>query len=380
VTIPYGRHSITESDIKSVVNVLHSDFLTQGLVVPNFEKILCNSFGSKYAVAVNSCTSALHIACLSLDLGPGDILWTSPITFVASANCALYCGAKIDFVDIEINTALMSVDALEQKLIIAEKNGKLPKVVIPVHFAGQPCNMKEIYKLGKKYKFSIIEDAAHAIGAKYMDNSVGDCRYSDITVFSFHPVKNITTGEGGVAMTNNHNLAVKMSLLRSHGISRNSKDMTNGKLKPWYYEQISLGYNYRLTDIQAALGISQISRLNEYIEKRLNIANWYDSNIDRTSITPLFRKKDRDSSNHLYVITMDKGEKERDLLYEKLVNNGIMANVHYIPVYMQPFFRKTDLYLENSEKYYKSALSLPIFPAINFADLENIASICNTKI
>jgi UDP-4-amino-4,6-dideoxy-N-acetyl-beta-L-altrosamine transaminase len=378
MVIPYGRQSITESDIESVVDVLRSDFLTQGPVVPNFERMLCSNVGAKHAIVVNSCTSALHIACLSLGLGPGDILWTSPITFVASANCALYCGASVDFVDIEFNTALMSVDALEEKLIIAEKNGKLPKIVIPVHFSGQPCDMEEIYKLGEKYKFSIIEDAAHAIGAQYKDESVGNCRYSDITVFSFHPVKNITTGEGGVAMTNNHNLAKKMSLFRSHGITRNSENMDNFRSDPWYYEQISLGYNYRLTDIQAALGVSQLKRLDKYIEKRVNIASWYNENLNK-NIVPLVRKKDRQSSHHLYVVMVQGGEKERNLLYEKLIKSGIMASLHYIPVYMQPFFGKTDLYLENSEKYYRCVLSLPIYPAINFSDLERISCLCNAK-
>jgi UDP-4-amino-4,6-dideoxy-N-acetyl-beta-L-altrosamine transaminase len=377
MVIPYGKQSITESDIKSVVDVLRSDFLTQGPVVPNFERMLSSNLGSKHAVAVNSCTSALHIACLSLGLGPGDILWTSPITFVASANCAIYCGASVDFVDIELSTALMSVDALEKKLIIAEKNGNLPKIVIPVHFSGQPCNMEEIYKLGEKYKFSIIEDAAHAIGAQYKGEAVGNCRYSDITVFSFHPVKNITTGEGGVAMTNNHNLAKKMSLFRSHGITRNLEDMENCRSDPWYYEQISLGYNYRLTDIQAALGVSQLNRLDKFIEKRINIASWYNENLNK-NIVPLDIKKDRQSSYHLYVVMIDGGEDKRAALYENLMKNNITTNVHYIPLHMQPFFGKSELLLENAEKYYSHALSLPIYPTIKSNDLEKIACICNS--
>lgn len=376
--IPYGQQEVSDDDIDAVVNVLRSSCLTQGLVVPKFEHKVSEYVGSKYAVAVNSGTSALHIACLSLGLGKGDYLWTTPITFVASSNCALYCGAKVDFVDIDSNSWNMSVELLSEKLKKAKDNNMLPKVVVVVHLCGLSCEMEQIQNLAKKYKFYIIEDACHALGGKYQNQMIGNCRYSDITVFSFHPVKNITTGEGGVAMTNNHNLAKKMSLFRSHGITRNSENMDNFRSDPWYYEQISLGYNYRLTDIQAALGVSQLKRLDKYIEKRVNIASWYNENLNK-NIVPLVRKKDRQSSHHLYVVMVQGGEKERNLLYEKLIKSGIMASLHYIPVYMQPFFGKTDLYLENSEKYYRCVLSLPIYPAINFSDLERISCLCNAK-
>jgi UDP-4-amino-4,6-dideoxy-N-acetyl-beta-L-altrosamine transaminase len=374
--IPYGRQDITEKDIESVVKVLRSDFLTQGPAVPKFEKKLCNYTGSKYAVAVNSCTSALHIACLALDLGPGDVLWTSPITFVASANCALYCGATVDFVDIDPDTALMSVQALKDKLQEAEKNGILPKIIIPVHFSGQSCDMKDISELGKKYGFKIIEDAAHAIGASYLASKIGSCQYSDVVVFSFHPVKIITTGEGGAALTNSLEVANKMRLLRSHGITRNPKEMINHKEGDWFYEQISLGFNYRMSDIQAALGSSQLSRLNEYVTRRSEIACWYDSQFENIPIDPLIQKKDRKSSYHLYVIRVKNKKSERDRLYEYLKNKNICVNLHYIPIYRQPFFNMKNR-LPGSEKHYETAISLPIFPTISNANLKKIVqNIC----
>jgi len=370
-SIPYGRQDITEEDIKAVIKVLRSDFLTQGPSIPAFEEKLCNYTGTKYSVAVNSCTSALHIACLALNLGPGDVLWTSPISFVASANCALYCGALVDFVDIEPDTALMSVQALEDKLKQAEQQGNLPKIVIPVHFAGQSCDMEAISKLGKKYNFRVIEDAAHAIGARYLNRTVGCCQYSDITVFSFHPVKVITTGEGGAALTNNLDVAKKMRLLRSHGITRDSKEMTNSIASDWYYEQISLGFNYRMTDFQAALGISQLSRLDEYVVKRSKIAYWYDGQFENIPVTPLIQKESGESSHHLYVIRVKNKDGERDRLYKYLRKNDIYVNLHYIPIYRQPYFNRK-IRLFGAEEYYKSAISLPIFPTIGKNNLKKV--------
>jgi len=370
-SIPYGRQDITEEDIKAVIKVLRSDFLTQGPSIPAFEEKLCNYTGTKYSVAVNSCTSALHIACLALNLGPGDVLWTSPISFVASANCALYCGALVDFVDIEPDTALMSVQALEDKLKQAEQQGNLPKIVIPVHFAGQSCDMEAISKLGKKYNFRVIEDAAHAIGARYLNRTVGCCQYSDITVFSFHPVKVITTGEGGAALTNNLDAAKKMRLLRSHGITRDSKEMNNSNVSDWYYEQISLGFNYRMTDFQAALGISQLSRLDEYVAKRSKIAHWYDDQFEKIPVNPLIQKENGESSHHLYVLRIKNGEDERNKLYKYLRKNDIYVNLHYMPIYRQPYFNRK-IRLLGAEEYYKSAISLPIFPTIGKNNLKKV--------
>jgi UDP-4-amino-4,6-dideoxy-N-acetyl-beta-L-altrosamine transaminase len=373
--IPYGRQDITEKDVEAVVKVLHSDFLTQGEAVPTFEKNLCDYTGAKYAVSVNSCTSALHIACLALGLAPGDILWTSPITFVASANCALYCGASVDFVDIEPDTGLMSAKKLEDKLKLAEKEGKIPKIVIPVHFSGQPCDMKEIYNLSQQYGFNIIEDAAHAIGSTYQGDIVGNCQYSDITVFSFHPVKIITTGEGGAAMTNNSLLAEKMDLLRSHGITRDLDKIQKNPDGPWYYEQMELGYNYRMTDIQAALGSSQISRLDQYILRRTEIVRQYNNYFENISVNPLLQKPDRISAHHLYVIRVEGDEKMRRELYDYLHENSISVNVHYIPVNKQIFHKK---YSKNNtpiaDFLYKKIISLPLF--FRLTD-EEVAFICS---
>jgi UDP-4-amino-4,6-dideoxy-N-acetyl-beta-L-altrosamine transaminase len=369
--IPYGKQNVTEDDIKAVVKVLRSDFLTQGAIVPIFEQKLCDYTGAKYAVAVNSCTSALHIACLALDLGHGDILWTSPITFVASANCALYCGATVDFVDIEQDTALMNIEKLTAKLEEAEKKRKLPKIVIPVHFAGQPSDMEEIHVLSKKYGFKIIEDAAHAIGAKYKNKPIGNCQYSDITVFSFHPVKVITTGEGGAAMTNNSQLSEKMKALRSHGIVRDPSKMHKKSAEPWYYEQIDLGFNYRMTDIQAALGVSQLNRLDYYVLRRSEITKWYDDQFKGTDINPLKQKISRTSAHHLYIVRVGNGRKLRDELYNSLRENDIGANLHYIPVYKHPFF-KIKIHLENAEYHYKHAITLPLYPALDDKQLNKI--------
>ncbi|MBT4764972.1 UDP-4-amino-4,6-dideoxy-N-acetyl-beta-L-altrosamine transaminase [bacterium] len=369
--IPYGKQNISEDDINAVVKVLRSDFLTQGPVVPKFEEELCNYTGAKHAVAVNSCTSALHIACLSLGLEPGGILWTSPITFVASANCALYCGASVDLVDIDFDTALMSISHLKSKLERAKKDGKLPKIVVPVHFSGQSCDMQEIHSLSKEYGFYIVEDAAHAIGGSYKDEKIGCCKYSDITVFSFHPVKIITTGEGGAALTNNSKLAKNMELLRSHGITRDIHQMNEKSSNPWYYEQITLGYNYRMTDIQAALGVSQLNIIDEYISKRAEIANYYDKVFRNTKVFPLIVKTDRSSSNHLYVIRVSK--KIRNILFDKLIEAGIGVNLHYIPLYKQPYFELNGTFSE-AEKYYSSAISIPIFPLLPVNKVRYIAN------
>ena len=365
--IPYGKQTISENDIKSVVDVLRSDFLTQGPVVPQFEEQLCNYTGVKYATAVNSCTSALHIACLSLDLGPGDILWTSAITFAASANCALYCGASVDFVDIDLDTCLMSTESLRKKVEQAEIDGCLPKIVIPVHFAGQPCNMEKICELGVQYGFSIIEDAAHAVGSTYKDKFVGSCTYSDITVFSFHPVKMITTGEGGAALTNNVKLADCMNLLRSHGITKDLHKMKNKSEGDWYYEQIILGFNYRMTDIQAALGISQLNRISKFIKERKKIADKYSSELDLRALS--FLKQKKIGSNHyLYVIKLDYADKKlRNKLYYYLLENNIGVQIHYIPLYKNKFYKKLGSEREypNSEKYYNSTLTIPSFYNLN---------------
>ncbi|ART79738.1 UDP-4-amino-4,6-dideoxy-N-acetyl-beta-L-altrosamine transaminase [Oceanisphaera avium] len=300
--IPYGRQDINQADIDAVIEILKSDFLTQGPKVPLFEKTVADYVGSDHAVAVNSATSALHIACLALGLGPGDWLWTSPITFVASANCGLYCGAQVDFVDIDPRTYNLCAKELEKKLITAKQNGTLPKVVIPVHFSGQSCDMQAIHALSKRYGFKIIEDASHAIGGKYKKEPIGNCRYSDITVFSFHPVKIITTAEGGMAMTNNPQLAEKMQLYRSHGITRDPSFMTHEPDGSWYYQQIELGYNYRMTELQAALGISQMQRLDGFITQRHKLAQRYNELLADLPITLPWQHVDSDSSWHLYVI------------------------------------------------------------------------------
>ncbi len=369
--IPYGHQDITEKDIEAVVKVLQSDFLTQGPAVTAFEQKLCSYTGAKYSIAVNSCTSALHIACLALDLGPGDILWTSPISFVASANCAIYCGATIDFVDIEVDTALMSVEELTKKLEFAETEGKLPTIVIPVHFAGQPCDMKEIHALGQKYGFKIIEDAAHAIGSKYKNKPIGSCQYSDITVFSFHPVKIITTGEGGAVMTNSLFLAERIELLRSHGITRDPDKMHRRSCDSWYYEQVSIGFNYRMTDIQAALGLSQLNRLDKYVSQRSDISKWYDEQFRNTTFDSLIQKPNRESSYHLYIVSIRDGKQTRDKIFNGLRENGIGVNLHYIPIYKHPFFNM-NTHLENTEYYYDRAITIPIYPTIDKKSLYKI--------
>jgi UDP-4-amino-4,6-dideoxy-N-acetyl-beta-L-altrosamine transaminase len=364
--INYGGQDINQSDIDSVINVLKSEFLTQGPQVPLFEKQVAKYCDVRYGVAVNSATSALHIACLALGLKEDDWIWTSPNSFVASANCGLYCGAKIDFVDIDSKTYNMSVDELENKLIIAKKDNKLPKIVIPVHFAGQSCNMKKIYSLSQEYGFRIIEDASHAIGGKFLKKQVGNCQYSDITVFSFHPVKIITTAEGGMAVTNSKNFLRKMQLYRSHGISRDKSLMTKEPDGDWYYQQINLGFNYRMNELQAALGLNQMQRLDEFVSKRHNLQERYDSFLGYFPLKMPYQDKDSYSSLHLYPIQIDlnRVSKDRNEIYNELRNKGVGVNVHYIPIHTQPYFSKFGFKegdFPNSENYYQNAISLPLF-------------------
>jgi len=367
--IPYGCQDINQADIEAVVAVLRSDFLTQGPAIPSFEKAVASYCGAQHAVAVNSATSALHIACLALDVGKGDVVWTTPITFVASANCALYCDATVDFVDIDPRTYNLSADRLAEKLALAEKAGNLPKVVIPVHLCGQPCDMMSIHSLSQRYGFKIIEDASHAIGGRYKGQPTGNCRYSDITVFSFHPVKIITTGEGGLAMTNDGQLAHRMQLLRSHGITRDVNEMTHAVDGPWYYQQIDLGYNYRMTDLQAALGLSQMQRLDEFITKRHIIARRYDSILSDLPVITPWQHIDSYSGMHLYVIRLqlEKIRSSHREVFESLREQGIGVNLHYIPVHTHPYYQQMGFNpsdFQESSRYYAEAISLPIYPGL----------------
>jgi len=375
--IPYGRQSISEEDIEAVVKVLRSEFLTQGPVVPEFEALIAKYCQTKHGIAVNSATSALHIACLALDLGPGDWLWTSPITFVASANCGLYCGARVDFVDIDPKTYNMCPLKLEEKLIEAEKNGNLPKVVVAVHFSGQPCDLHSIHLLSQKYSFRVIEDASHAIGAKYKGEPVGNCRYSDISVFSFHPVKIITTAEGGMALTNQDILAEKMALLRSHGITRDASRMTRTPDGPWYYQQIDLGFNYRMTELQAALGISQMDHLDEFVARRHEIANQYEQALIDFPVTKPWQHPDSYSGMHLYVIRLQINsiKKTHSQVFNVLREQGIGVNLHYVPIHTQPFFQKMGFCMGDypkAEQYYSEALSLPIFQGLSHQQQDQV--------
>lgn len=360
----YGKQSIGQSDIDAVVEVLKSDFLTQGPAIEKFEKYVAEYCGVKYAVAVTNATSALHIACLAAGLGKGDVLWTSPITFTASANCGRYCGADVDFVDIDPSTYNMSVDELEKKI---QKMAVKPKVVIPVHLAGQSCDMDKIYKLSQEYGFKVIEDASHAIGADYKSTKIGCCKYSDLTVFSFHPVKIVTTGEGGMVLTNDKELHEKLLLYRSHGITRDTKLMTRLADGPWYYQQIELGFNYRMTDMQAALGYSQMQKVDEFVSRRRYLAKRYDELLKNINNIQLpYQNDDTDSSWHLYVVRADfsKMSKTKQQIFDGMKDRGICLNLHYIPVHTQPYYQKQgfkDGDFPNSEKYYEEAFTLPLY-------------------
>ncbi len=359
-----------------MVRALKSDFLTQGPIVELFENSLSSYVGSEHAVAVNSATSALHLACLALGVGPGDKVWTSAVTFVASANCALYCGAEVDFVDIDENSYNMSVSALREKLTNARDNGQLPKVVIPVHLTGQSCEMAEIWALAEEFGFRVIEDASHAIGGRYRGGRIGNCIYSDITVFSFHPVKIITTGEGGVATTNDPNLAKSMRSLRSHGITRDLDEMFSPNPSPWYYEQTDLGFNYRITDIQAALGVSQLRRIERFLKKRHKIAALYNKALANPMITRPAQNINTWSSFHLFVIRVPSHLRAR--VMEQLFINGVRANLHYIPVYRQPYYARMGFEttaFPKSERYFSEAISLPMYPKLTFSKLRRVVKI-----
>lgn len=377
--IPYGRQDIRQEDIDAVVAVLRSDWLTQGPAVPAFERALADYCGARHAVAVTSATSALHIACLALDLGPGDWLWTSPNTFVASANCGRLCGASVDFVDIDSRTYNMSVPALAAKLDEAERTGRLPKVVVPVHFAGQSCDMRGIRALAGEYGFRIVEDSSHAVGGRYLGEPVGNCRYSDVAVFSFHPVKIITTGEGGMAMTNDGALAARMGRLRTHGTTRDAALMEKGSEGPWYYEQIDLGLNYRMTDLQAALGSSQLRRLDEFVARRRERAGRYDRLLAEMPVILPWQHPDTASAWHLYVVQLDAARcaRSRRDVFDALRTAGIGVNVHYIPVHRQPYYRALGAARDacpEADAYYERAITLPLYYGLTDADQDRVAA------
>ncbi|HIK51671.1 MAG TPA: UDP-4-amino-4,6-dideoxy-N-acetyl-beta-L-altrosamine transaminase [Oscillatoriales cyanobacterium M59_W2019_021] len=375
--IPYGRQDISPQDIDAVVEVLRSDWITQGPAIPRFEQAVAEYCGVKYAVAVTSATAALHIACLAADLGSGDILWTSPNTFVASANCGLYCGAEVDFVDIDRRTYNLSIEELECKLERSNQIEKLPKIVIPVHFSGQSCQMDRIADLAQKYGFQVIEDASHAIGASYQEKPVGSCQFSDMTVFSFHPVKIITTGEGGMVLTNREDLYEKLIRLRTHGITRNPNFMTEESHGGWYYQQLELGFNYRMTDIQAALGASQMQRLDEFVTRRRFLAKRYDELLQDLPLTLPWQHPDTESSWHLYVIRLklDKICKTHRQVFEELRQAGIGVNLHYIPVHTQPYYQELGFKWEDfpqSEQYYREAISIPLYAGLTLEEQDRV--------
>lgn len=378
--IPYGKQDISAEDIAAVSEVLRSDFLTQGPVVPRFEEAVAEAAKAKYGVAVNSATSALHIACLALGVGPGDRVWTSPVTFVASANCALYCGADTSFVDIDPDTYNLCPKALEQKLIVANDEGTLPKVIIPVHLAGQSCDMEAIAALARQYDIRVIEDASHAIGADYAGDAVGSCRFSDITVFSFHPVKIVTTAEGGVAVTNNLQLAERMQRLRSHGITRDPELMTKAPDGAWYYQQIELGFNYRMTEMQAALGLSQMQRLSLFVERRRGLAKRYNELLSDLPVTLPQQLADSASSWHLYIVRfhLEKIEKTHSQIFDECRAAGIGVNLHYIPIHLQPYY--SDLGFKQgdypaAEAYYANAISIPLFHSMTDAQQDEVVRV-----
>ena len=375
--IPYGRQDISAADIQAVVDVLRSDYLTQGPAVPHFEKSIAEYCGVAHAIAMNSATSALHAACLALGVGKGDMVWTTPITFVASANCALYCGADVDFVDIDSKTYNMSAERLSEKLAHAKQHGKLPKVVIPVHLCGQPCDMVAIHALGLQYGFKIIEDASHAIGGRYRDEPIGRCSFSDITVFSFHPVKIITTAEGGMAVTNDAELARQMALLRSHGITRDPAQMTKEPDGAWYYQQIELGFNYRLTDIQAALGLSQMAHLDAFVARRHVIARRYGQMLHGLPLRLPYQDPQGYSGLHLYVIRVlpEQAKVGHKQVFDSLRQLGIAVNLHYIPVYTQPYFQKLRMAYDafpEADSYYAQAISLPMYSSLTEAQQDRV--------
>ena len=375
--IPYSRQDVTPADIDAVIEVLRSDYLTQGPLVPQFERAVAKICGAQYAIAVNSGTSALHIACLALKLGPGDRLWTVPNTFVASANCARYCGAEVDFVDIDSRTWNISVSKLKEKLALSKKNGRLPKAVVPVHFAGQPTEQEAIWELAKEYGFRVLEDATHAIGASRNGELVGSCRWSDITVFSFHPVKIITTGEGGMALTNDGELAERMTMLRTHGITRNESRFVQPSPGPWYYEQQMLGHNYRMTDIQAALGLSQLERLGGYVERRNTLACRYDRALGGLPLQlPTVQPENR-SAFHLYVVRLKRNatSKTHRQVFEELQQRGIGINLHYLPVHLQPYYRQLGFakgQYPEAEAHGESAITLPLYPALTDGEQDQV--------
>jgi UDP-4-amino-4,6-dideoxy-N-acetyl-beta-L-altrosamine transaminase len=377
--IPYGRQDVQASDIEAVVGVLRSDFLTQGPMVPRFEQAVASRVGATHALAVNSATAALHMACLALELGPGDLLWTVPNTFVASANCARYCGAEVDFVDIDPDTWNLSVSALEQKLMGARLANRLPKIVVPVHFSGQPTDQERIWELAQEFGFRVIEDASHAIGASRAGERVGSCRWSDIAVFSFHPVKIVTTGEGGMALTNDAALARRMALVRSHGITRDPDLFTHvgaGEVAPqWYYEQQLLGYNFRMTDIHAALGVGQLERLDEYVDRRNVLAQHYDAALRGLPLRlPCVRPENR-SAFHLYVVRVEGASTSQRQLGDALRAGGVGVNLHYAPVHLQPYYRALGFrpgQFPEAEAYGRSALTLPLFPTLTAAEQERV--------
>jgi UDP-4-amino-4,6-dideoxy-N-acetyl-beta-L-altrosamine transaminase len=376
--IPYARQTISEADVAAVVDVLRSDWLTQGPSIERFEDAVRARIGAGHAIAMHNGTAGLHLACLALDLGPGDVLWTSANTFAASANCARYCGADVDFVDIEPDTYNMSMSALREKLAVAEKAGRLPKIVVPVHFGGQPCDMPAIAELAARYGFRVVEDASHALGAELGGEKVGSCRHSDIAILSFHPVKIITTGEGGMALTNQADLARRLRLLRTHGITRDSSQMTRQDEGPWYYEQIELGFNYRMTDIQAVLGTSQLARLDEFIMRRRQLAKRYPTVLAGLPVKLPVERVGRKSAWHLYVINIDgRGRKSRRAVYDAMRERGIAVNVHYLPVYLLPYYRSlgfSEGLCPVAENYYQAALTLPLFPALTDADQDKVGA------
>jgi UDP-4-amino-4,6-dideoxy-N-acetyl-beta-L-altrosamine transaminase len=379
-TIPYARQSISQADIDAVARVLRSDWLTQGPDIERFEKGVAAACGARHAIAVSNGTAALHLACMAFDLGPGDLLWTSPNTFAASANCARYCGADVDFVDIDPRTYNISIAALEEKLARAQRAGRLPKALVPVHFGGQSCDMQAIGALAGRYGFRVVEDASHAVGAEYRSAKVGACPHSDVAVFSFHPVKIMTTGEGGMLMTNDDGLARRLRLLRTHGITRDAGEMSGGSEGPWYYQQVELGYNYRMTDIQAALGASQLRRLDEFLARRRELVRRYDTVLKGLPLATPHEDPAGKSSWHLYVIQLDLEAlgKTRRAVFERMRAAGILVNVHYIPVHLQPYYRALGFekgQFPAAERYYERALSLPLYYELSEADQDRVCAV-----